>query len=127
LTQFDGRGLLFDRDVVAFYGDPGWDARMAETPLRWVQSLQQDGNRYTFEIEPLQGQASFATVNVNGAQRGGRPLVQRLPYRVSQVKVVAGAQFHPFIADDFILVPRPAESVDQPIRIEFKARSENAK
>ena len=32
-------GLLYDRDVVAFYGDPAWDARLdstrAESPVKW--------------------------------------------------------------------------------------------
>ena len=35
------RGLAFDRDVVAFYGDPKWSAKMAEGKLAYGQSHAQ--------------------------------------------------------------------------------------
>ncbi|MDB5388028.1 MAG: hypothetical protein JWM11_3674, partial [Planctomycetaceae bacterium] len=35
LTAHDGQGLLYDRDVIAFYGDPAWEARMAPHPTAW--------------------------------------------------------------------------------------------
>jgi zinc protease len=114
LTANDARGLLYDRDTVAFYGDPGWVARMAPGPLRWQQSLDVQGDRYRFTIRPQCGAQSFQPVNTNGSQRGGRPIVQLLPRRIdaSRVKVVAGAELAPVIADDFVLVPlpRPAET-----------------
>ncbi|MGI9474443.1 MAG: hypothetical protein ACR2NZ_23095 [Rubripirellula sp.] len=121
LSEMDGKGLLFDRDVVAFYGDPGWEARMENGQLRWNQTLQKEGNRYTFEIHPLKDDQSFETVNSNGAQRGGRPIVQRLPYPLSKIELISGQQHQPLIADDFILVPRPSEALDKPIRIVFDA------
>lgn len=124
LSNLDGRGLLFDRDVVAFYGDPAWQARMADGPKRWAQKIYQQGEQYIFEIEPLEGKKSFNTVNSNGAQRGGRPIVQRLPRRIRNARILAGNEFEPMIADDFILVPRPAEDFDQTIRIVFTADPE---
>ena len=46
-------------------------------------------------------------VNINGAQRGWRPMVAFLPYRLENVKIVSGLELKPLITDDFILVPNP--------------------
>jgi zinc protease len=122
LNANDARGLLFDRDVVAFYGDPAWQARMAPGDLYWEQRLGVDGSTYTFEVKPRRGAATFEPRNRNGSQRGGRPLVQFLPHRVRAVSVLEGAGFAPVITDDFLLVPlpRPGES-GREIRIVFRA------
>ena len=107
--QGDRRGLEFDRDHVAFYGDPAWEARMAPGPLQWRQSLRAEDGRIVIEVVPLQGDRSFATVNTNGSQRGGRPFVQFLPERIdpATATVVEGGEWRPSIADDFVLIPRP--------------------
>jgi hypothetical protein len=104
----DRRGLEFDRDVIAFYGDPAWEARLAKGPVPFDQELQASDGTYTFEIKPLLGEKSFDPVNRNGSQRGGRPFFALLPRRVKDVKVVEGADLEPLITDNFILVPRPA-------------------
>lgn len=104
----DKRGLEYDRDVLAFYGDPAWEAKMASGPLNWDQRLGRDGNTYTFEIIPRYGEKTFEPVNTNGSQRGGRPIVEFLSHRVKDVKIVEGADLNPVIADDFILVPLPS-------------------
>ena len=101
------RGLTFDRDVVAFYGDPKWDARMAPAKLAYEQSLTMTDNIYTFTITPQTGEASFQPINTNGSQRGWRPIVHWLPNRVTDVKVISGENFQPVITDDFILLPNP--------------------
>jgi hypothetical protein len=110
LTAQDGMGLLHDREVLAFYGDPAWEARMAPGKLAYEQSLTQraDG-AYVFEIKPLAAEKSFAPVNTNGAQRGWRPIVQFFPARLKDVKVIEGEEFAPVIADDFLLMPNPRE------------------
>ncbi len=105
--QRDLRGLAYDRDTVAFYGDPAWEAKMADGPLWYEQSLEESDGTYTFTITPLKGEESFDTVNSNGSQRGGRPFIAFLPKRVTNVQVEEGAQFAPVITDDFILFPRP--------------------
>ncbi len=107
LTANDGPGLLFDRDVVAFYGDPAWEARMADRPKAWDQTLEVRGNTYTFEIKPGRGERTFEPINKNGVQRGGRPIIAFLPHRVKAVQILEGADLHPVVADDFLLVPNP--------------------
>jgi zinc protease len=109
LKEQDGIGLLHDRDVVAFYGDPAWEARMADGPRAFEQTLSRDGDLCTLTIKPNKGAASFAAVNKNGAQRGGRPIVQFLDQRVKDVKIVEGAELSPIVGDDFVLVPNPGK------------------
>ena len=112
LSLADARGLKHDRDVVAFYGDPAWVARMAPGRLAWEQILCQKDGEYRLEIKPLRGEKSFQPINTNGSQRGGRPIVQRLPHRIrpDSVRILQGADLEPLVTDDFILVPLPQES-----------------
>jgi len=101
------RGFAFDRDVVAFYGDPAWQARMASGPLAWKQTLTEKAGRFTFAIEPQRGERTFQPINTNGAQRGWRPIVAFLPHRVRDVEILDGAELKPVITDDFLLIPNP--------------------
>ena len=124
LTMNDARGLLYDRDTVAFYGDPAWSATMAPGPLRWKQTLAEKDGRFRFEIKPLDGEKSFATIDTNGSQRGGRPIVQLLPHRIraASVQLTAGADLQPLITDNFILIPRPKHcEPGRTYRVEFTA------
>ena len=80
---------------------------MAEGPLAFGQRLEVEGDRFTFTIQPNLGKDSFLPVNTNGAQRGGRPIVHFLPYRVTEIKVLEGGELNPVITDDFLLIPNP--------------------
>lgn len=102
-----GLGLLHDRDVVAFYGDPAWQARMADAPKAYDQTLTEKDGTFTLEILPRRGDKSFGPVNTNGSQRGGRPFVAFLTRRVGKVRIVEGQDLKPLVTDDFILVPNP--------------------
>ena len=110
LDAQDGRGLLYDRDVLAFYGDPAWEARLAKAETGWKQKLNQKRGVWTLEIEPLRGPRSFGVIDANGSQRGGRPIIQFLPQRLKLVEVLEGAELNPVITDDFVLIPVPASS-----------------
>jgi hypothetical protein len=122
LTEFDSRGLLWDRDTVAFYGDPAWQAGMASRDKAYDQQLTIDGDEYTLTITPRRGGDSFKPVNTNGAQRGWRPIVELLDDRISNVKIIEGADLNPVVTDDFILIPNP-RTVDpsREYRIRFTA------
>src|SRR5258708_9749323 len=103
----DGRRLRNDRDSLAFYGDPAWEARMAKGQTGWDQTLKEKGGIWTFEINPNLGAKSFDPVNENGSKRGWRPIMEFLPHRIKEIQVVEGADLNPVITDDFILVPHP--------------------
>lgn len=102
------RGLVFDSTVLAFYGDPAWEARMVDGPLHYDQELAIEGEIYRLTITPRKGADSFATVSSNGSQRGGRPIIAFLPHPIPNEKeLLQGADLNPLLADDFILIPRP--------------------
>jgi hypothetical protein len=122
LSANDERGLLFDRDVVAFYGDPAWQARLAKGPCAWDQALTHKAGRYVFEIRPKRGASSFEPVNRNGSQRGGRPFVHFFAERLGDIQILQGAELEPVITDDFILVPNPGRcDPSRSYRVEFAA------
>jgi zinc protease len=118
----DARGLLYDRDFVAFYGDPAWEARMGKGDCAWEQTLSAKEGTWTFEIQPKRGEKSFALINKNGSQRGGRPLIEFLPKRLKNIDIIEGSDLHPVITDNFILVPNPREcEPGKTYRITFRA------
>ena len=122
LTAGDARGLLWDRDTVAFYGDPAWQARMAPLPKAYDQTLTVNGATYTLTITPNRGEESFKPINTNGSQRGWRPLIELLPHRIQDVKIVEGAELNPVVTDDFVLIPNPRTfDSSRPYRIVFTA------
>jgi len=121
LTKEDGRWLLFDRDTMAFYGDPAWEARMAKMETAWNQTLTEKDGVWTFEIKPNRGAKTFEPINQNGSQRGGRPIVQFLPHRVGAVQVLEGGDLNPVITDNFVLVPNPKTcQPDKEYRVVFR-------
>ncbi|MCX6998099.1 MAG: hypothetical protein NTV49_13705 [Kiritimatiellaeota bacterium] len=109
----DELGLLWDRDTVAFYGDPAWAARLAETrPLAWTQKLSERSGTYTFEI----------ATNTKG-NWGGRPVVQFLPHRVKNVQMLAGSERKPVITDNFLLLPLTGDFTEgQRLKVVFSAQ-----
>lgn len=125
LSAMDGRGLLWDRDVVALYGDPAWPVKMAPGDAAYDQELAVEGDVITLRVTPRRGAASFAPINENGSQRGGRPIFAWLPHRIGPAEVLAGADHKPVITDDFVLVPRPAAGEPaEPFEIRFRAGPE---
>ncbi len=103
------RSLLGDRDVVAFYGDPAWEARMAPGDVAWEEAFMVHDGRFTFMITPKRGDKTFQPINTNGSQRGGRPIFAMLPHRVKDVRIVAGADLKPLVTDNFLLIPNPKQ------------------
>ncbi len=121
LTAQDIAGLLHDRDVLAFYGDPAWSARMEKGELAWEQRLTEVDGVYTFQVTGQAGDKAFAPVNTNGSQRGGRPIIQFLPKRLKNIRIISGAEWNPVITDNFLLMPLPPkydESVEY--RVTFR-------
>lgn len=115
-------GLLFDRDVVAFYGDPAWAARMKPAAGAWEQELTEKDGTYTLTVTPRWGNQTFQPVSTNGSQRGGRPIFALLPHRVRNVAITGGQERSPVVTDTFVLVPQPKEfDPALPITITFTA------
>jgi zinc protease len=86
-------GLRGDRDVVVLYGDPAWEARMPRRELPWTQTLEVKGATYTFTITASET-----------ADWDNRPVIELLPHRVKNVRIIEGEKYEPVIMDNFILV-----------------------
>ncbi len=110
LTEKDQLGLLWDRDTVAFYGDPAWEARLAERDPPWTQKLTEKSGTYTFEL------------TATAAASPARPPAAVFPHRVTDVEVIEGQALSPVIADNFLLLPlKAALEKGDTLRVVFKA------
>ena len=122
------KGLEYDRDVVALYGDPAWRNALAEQESGWAQTLKsektEDGRTlWTFTVEPKKGDKSFELIDPNGSERGYRPFFQFFPTRVADPQIVSGAEFNPVVVDNFVLVPQTEKTTpDKPIVIQVSTR-----
>jgi len=110
-------GLRGDRDVVVLYGDPAWEARMPRRELPWTQRLTENNGLYIFTI----------TTNKT-ADWDNRPVIQLLPHRIKNIKLIEGQKYDPVITDNFLLVQMRDELLPMkgnrggqiPIRGDFK-------
>lgn len=116
----NSKGHLYDRDVVAFYGDPAIEARLNYIPSGWEQKLDINNDTYTFTVRVLKKENPFKLRDPNGSQRGGRPIFQLLPTRFGRVQILEGAEFEPVITENFILVPLTPKLERDEFRIVFK-------
>lgn len=116
------RGLAFDRDVTVYLGDPAWDARMAPGPLRWTETVVAEGDVTTWTLEPKAGARTFAPVDTNGSQRGGRPPVLQLPRHAAGWEVLPGSAPGAVAGDDFALLPNPGPDAPVPERLVVRLR-----
>ena len=119
----DARGLAFDQDVTVYLGDPAWEVRMAPGRLRWNETVAVDGDEgFVWTIEPKAGARTFAPVDTNGSQRGGRPLVLQLPRHAAGWEVVPGSAPGAVAGDDFALLPNPGPEAPVPERLIVRLR-----
>lgn len=106
-------GLLWDRDVVAFYGDPAWDARLPKQELPWRTAIERiAGERMAFTLTTLRD-----------GTWPGRPIMAWLPQRLEDPKIVEDGGRKPVVTDNFILVPLSgAFKAGESLRIVFEGR-----
>ena len=107
LRTHDRKGMHFDKNVVVYYGDPAWQAKMKDMPKFYEQNLEEKDGVYTFTIKGNKAEKSFHPVNTNGAQRGWRPIVQHFGKRLKNIEIINDSGLNAVVADDFILVPNP--------------------
>ncbi|QNN22115.1 hypothetical protein HED60_07460 [Planctomycetales bacterium ZRK34] len=116
-TQLDGPakenvGLLWDRDTVALYGDPAYEARLAPRDLPITTGLTRDGRGYTL------------TITATADAQPNQPLAMMLPQRLTNINIIEDAGLDPLIADDFVMVlKQPEMTAGQTLTIRFTADS----
>ena len=87
-------GMVWDRDTVAFYGDPAWQARWPQPTTPWTQTLEWGDGAGRFVIE-----------TTAAGKWPDRPVMALLPERITDITVTAGAEHKPLVTDNFLLVP----------------------
>jgi len=109
-VEKDEFGLHWDRDTVAFYGDPAWRATVKPQASAWEQNLTVNGDTYTFEVKANQD-ATF-----------GRPPAALLPCRLQMIRMLEGRDLNPLITDNFIMLPG-VDKIEKgkTIKVVFKA------
>ncbi|MBI4243387.1 MAG: hypothetical protein HY606_04785 [Planctomycetes bacterium] len=120
----DNLGLLWDRDTVAFYGDPAWDARLTkvvdpsyEIKLDSVQKVE--GKKVT-DVVKIDIQIKITS----DVEFGQRPPIVLLPYRIKDpVLVEKKSDLKPLITDNFVLIPLEGkQKKGQIYKIQFAAK-----
>jgi hypothetical protein len=111
-------GHLWDRDVVAFYGDPAWEARHALDKPAWRVTYQHVAEAVTIEVSVLR----------DGGW-GNRPLAIPFPERLAGIRAIACThEVEPLVTDDFALLPLMGKSrtAGDKIRLTFGAHTLDA-
>lgn len=113
LDDRDALGCVWDRDAVAFYGDPGWEVRFPPRPPAW---------RYT--LEETKGTYVLSVTTTREGKWGDRPVMIPFPIRFGDVDAVTcSADILPVVTDNFALLPlQGAFSEGEKLNISFTAR-----
>eukprot|EP00759_Apiculatamorpha_spiralis_P046603 PhF_6_TR42898/c0_g2_i1/m.64999 len=107
LTVQDGCGLLYDRDAFVYYGDPAAQIKMPVSWKAYEQTLTAPDDKDK-GVWTLRAVGDFTTINSNGSQRGGRPIIQFLPLvGVGRFRVIEGEGWNPKFGPDWVMVPNP--------------------
>jgi len=94
----DEMGLAFDRDVVALYGDPAYDARLDRQKWNapFERELKKSGAVWTLSVK---GSSQQALEAFHG------PVCVRLPVRCAEPVAVGTLPEGTILADNFLIVP----------------------
>ncbi len=115
----DALGLLWDRDTVAFYGDPAWVASYPCSDPAFGYRLEEDGDVWTLRVSVLrQG-------GTRDPKWGSRPFLALFPERVAEIREVrCDRPLLPVVTDRFVLVPSEgAEAAGDRVTVTFRARA----
>ncbi len=114
----ENMGLLWDRDIVAFYGDPALEIRLDSqyaSPVHKVELIQDKPNLYRVVIHVRKDHGD--------PNKDSAPVGVFFPERLGSAEVLKGAEFKPVITDNFLLVTAPGPwKAGQDYMIEFRAK-----
>jgi zinc protease len=116
----DELGLLWDRDTVAFYGDPAWVARYPPRASAVNYRLEEDKGLWSLVVTSLKDGPG------DDPKGGSRPLMILLPERLGGIRdVTCDAPVQPVVTERFILRPLSGkDSMGTTVRVTFKAQVE---
>ncbi len=112
-------GLLWDRDTVAFYGDPAWAARFAVQEAATSVTIEESGGHWRVVVKVL------TDGNWSDPKWGSRPVAVLLPERISDISGVTRQPEGraPLVTDRFVLLPVEGKrKVGEEMSVRFTAR-----
>lgn len=98
----DYLGMMWDRDCVAFFGDPKHAVYLdKENTVKpsVVTDFKQDGRRFVFTLH-AKSDCGIPDPNTS-------PKAFFFPKKLRNLKLISGAAFEPLLTDDFIIVHKP--------------------
>jgi len=115
----DALGLLWDRDTVAFYGDPAWVASYPCREPTFGYRLEESDGAWTLRVTVLKPGGGA------DPKWGTRPFLALLPERLTDIRDVVGeGADQPVVTERFVLVPLARqESEGATATVTFKAKS----
>ena len=114
-VEKDCLGLLHDRDVVAFYGDPGYNARLVNKP---------ELHLYNIKVNTLPSAAvdadewSMYEILITINKLPNRPVVHLFPSSVKNYRILEGPM-DIVITCRFVLIPIKADAIDKTFRVVY--------
>ena len=105
--------MLWDRDVVAFYGDPALRVTVdpGKQPSGVKMDLSQKDNVYILNIN--------IGKKTNGVAKD-QPLALLFPKRIAgKIAVVSGQEYEPVITSRFIMLSKPKYAAESSYKVEF--------
>lgn len=107
----DEQGFFFDRDVVAFYGDPAWDVRLTELPEETDFAVTSSAQGGQCTITVTTG-ANFSAARMAGDRFkeehvGDLPFSYFFPQRLRNPRLAPGQSWNAALDENFLLVYDP--------------------
>lgn len=103
----DQEGFVYDRDVVALYGDPAWDVRLNETtPPGYTVGFKIKGKKCIVTIK-TDGNFRDSQMNGKGIKEehvDDIPFAYFFPKRLRNPRLADGQDWNTALAEDFLLV-----------------------
>lgn len=109
--SIDELGFFFDRDVVAYYGDPAWEVRLKELPAERDYDVQVTRSGKQVKVT-VRTHDDFNALRMAGDRFksehvGDLPFSCFFPERLNRPRLAEGQSWNVAVDDDFLLVYDP--------------------
>lgn len=122
----DRKGYIYDRDVIAYYGDPKWNVRLQSNPEITGFSVKYEEERDTYTLV-INTNQYFTNEKAKGAgfkeqHVGDLPLGFYLPKRLSSPSLASGQEWDAVVNEDFVLLYNTDLEPNSTYRVVLKVR-----
>ena len=107
----DAFGFFYDRDVVALYGDPAWDVRLAEQPdandYEVSYKVKSEECVVTIETGPNYSEERLRGADFRSPHVGELPFSFLFPKRLRNPRLADGQSWKAAVDENFLLIYEP--------------------